>query len=223
MTMGLSPHLEYAWIADDEPVLSTKPEPESGEIPLADLINACVATGGPQDGAKHPAETAWENDYKRVQIIPPQCAQNAPESVEASFAEQIKGMGFTVYPEATASQRQVDLSGEPNPADPHGIPQHTPGAKNDAGKIRASLLLSFPRALWAIATVADYGSRKYTRDGWEHVPEGEERYADAQWRHLLMGQMEENDQESGLPHAWHAAWGVLATLELQLRKQEAEQ
>jgi hypothetical protein len=171
---GRSPQIEYAWIADEKPALSTQ-----------DGIIDC--SGG------YPAYIVFPSNTEAVKI-----PQEAPESVEAPFAET-------------------------NPADPHGVPQHSPGAKNDAGKIRASLLLSFPRALWAIATVADYGSRKYTRNGWEHVPEGEERYEDAKWRHLLMGQMEENDQESGLPHAWHAAWGVLATLELQLRKQEAEQ
>jgi hypothetical protein len=166
--MGLSSYLQYAWIADEEPVLSTQPEPESGEIPLEDLV---VAKNGHE------------------------CSQDAPERVEAPFAET-------------------------NPADPYGIPQHAPGAKNDEGKIMASLILGFPRALWAIGAVATYGARKYTRDGWSHVPEAEARYEDAEIRHLLMGAMEENDQESGLPHAWHHAWNVLATLELQLRKQE---
>ena len=106
-----------------------------------------------------------------------------------------------------------------NPQDPHGIPQHAPGAKNDAGKQMASLLLSFPRALSAIADVATYGALKYTRDGWERVPDGITRYKDAEWRHRLKGRVETCDPESGLPHRWHELWNCLAVLELELRQQ----
>lgn len=114
-------------------------------------------------------------------------------------------------------------SGTTNPQDPHGLPQHVPGAKNDAGKDMASLLLGFSRALTAVAAVASYGARKYTRDGWEHVPDGITRYRDAEWRHTLQGQREMCDQESGLPHSWHRLWNCLAVLELELREEELRQ
>lgn len=103
--------------------------------------------------------------------------------------------------------------------DPTGRDQHQPGAKLDGGKIRAGLVLEgFQRALMAVAAVGTYGATRYTPKGWEAVPEGQERYRDAMWRHLLA----EGNDESGLPHAWHHAWNVLATLELQLRAEEAQ-
>lgn len=104
--------------------------------------------------------------------------------------------------------------------DPNGIPQHDPGAKNDKGKMMGGLLLNFPRALWAVGAVATYGAEKYTRDGWEHVPSGLQRYHDAEMRHLLLGKMEELDPESGMPHEWHRVWNAIACLELSLRAKE---
>lgn len=105
-----------------------------------------------------------------------------------------------------------------NPDEPNGLDQHEPGAKNDANKDCAALLLSFPRALEAIARVATYGARKYSPNGWQHVLNGQERYRHAMMRHLLAGEYEPRDTESNLPHEWHFAWNVLASLELKLRK-----
>jgi len=101
--------------------------------------------------------------------------------------------------------------------DPNGIGQHEPGAKLDEGKLMASLLLQFPRALDAIAQIATYGAKKYSRGGWLSVSDGINRYADAEWRHkLARAKGEECDPESGMPHRWHEAWNVLAQLELVL-------
>lgn len=110
----------------------------------------------------------------------------------------------------------------PPPADPHGIPQHAPGAKLDAGKVRAGLMFSdFARALDAVAQVTTYGAEKYTPRGWRTVPNGPARYADAQMRHhLAAARGEERDAESGLLHAAHAAWNALARLELQILAEE---
>lgn len=105
-------------------------------------------------------------------------------------------------------------------SDPHGIGQHEPGAKNDAGKPLASLLKNFSRALEGVVAVSTYGAAKYTRDGWEVVPNGEQRYEDAGWRHLLKSGQEHLDPESGLPHIWHATWNFLAAEELRQRKAE---
>lgn len=102
-------------------------------------------------------------------------------------------------------------------SDPHGIPQNSPGAKLDAGKTQAALLLGFGDALEAVAQVASYGAAKYTPEGWKHVPDGRKRYQDAAGRHLLKMSYEEFDPESGLPHEFHYAWNVLAALQLKLR------
>ncbi len=105
--------------------------------------------------------------------------------------------------------------------DPHGIPQHEPGAKLDAGKPMADLLLDFSRALLSVAEVGTYGAHKYTRGGWQHVPDGVHRYTGALLRHLLQEKVEDLDQDTELLHASHAAWNALARLELLLRERES--
>lgn len=103
--------------------------------------------------------------------------------------------------------------------DPIGKEAHEPGAKLDDGKSLAGVLGDFSLALMAVAEVGTFGAKKYSRGGWQHVPDGNIRYYDAKWRHLLTGRHEEIDKESGLPHAAHEAWNVLARLELILREQ----
>ncbi len=100
-----------------------------------------------------------------------------------------------------------------NPSDPH-----VPGAKLDAGKPEAGLLLDFRRALTAVAEVSTFGAHKYTRSGWATTPDGMRRYTDALLRHLLAG--DSADSESGLPHLYHIAWNALVVLELKLRQEE---
>ncbi len=102
--------------------------------------------------------------------------------------------------------------------DPNGINQHAPGAKLDAGKPMAGVLGDFGLALMAVAEVGTFGANKYTRGGWQSVPNGIERYTDAAWRHLLKEPLEPLDDDSGLSHAAHMAWNALARLELQLRE-----
>ena len=104
--------------------------------------------------------------------------------------------------------------------DPTGRNQHEAGAKMDAGKLRASLVLSgFANALHGVCEVGTYGANKYTPDGWMTVPDGEERYADAQMRHWLKeASGEVIDEESNIMHLKHEAWNVLARLELALRR-----
>lgn len=101
--------------------------------------------------------------------------------------------------------------------DPNNIGQHEPGAKLDAGKVQASLLGGFSLALMAVAEVSTHGAEKYSRGGWQSVENGIERYADAEWRHLLKGFYEKLDQDSGLRHKAHQLWNGLAELELRLR------
>lgn len=108
--------------------------------------------------------------------------------------------------------------------DPHGLDAHTPGAKLDAGKIRPELIFrGFSRALSAVAAVGTYGANKYTDDGWQSVPNGIRRYADARYRHQLKRHTgESHDPDTHLLHLAHEAWNVLAELELHLRDAHAQ-
>lgn len=103
-------------------------------------------------------------------------------------------------------------------ADPTGLDAHQPGAKLDAGKSQAGILNDFALALIAVAEVGTFGAIKYTRGGWQAVPNAIARYNDAGWRHKLKGCVETHDHESKLLHKAHEAWNVLAELELTLRK-----
>lgn len=104
--------------------------------------------------------------------------------------------------------------------DPDGITQHTVGAKLDAGKPDASLLLMFGKALEEVAQVGTLGAIKYTRGGWQSVAGGRERYTAALLRHLFKEHYEDNDTDLGLLHAAQVAWNALARLELILRERE---
>ena len=96
------------------------------------------------------------------------------------------------------------------------------GAKLDAGKPRAGLVLGgFARALKAVVDVGTHGAEKYSPNGWVDVPDGIERYTDAKERHWLDEQAGERyDPKSGLLHAAHEAWNVLARLDLMIREME---
>lgn len=88
---------------------------------------------------------------------------------------------------------------------PKAEPDQT--AKADAGKPRLSLVPM--RILWAIAEVREYGNRKYKDpDNWKRVEP--ERYREALLRHILryIDDPDGVDDESGLPHLWHAATNI---------------
>jgi len=104
-------------------------------------------------------------------------------------------------------------------ADPHGKTPHDPGAKMDSGKPLAGVLADFSMALEGVAQVGTFGAKKYSRGGWLEVPDGEVRYTDAMWRHLLAESQDRYDEDSGLLHAAHLAWNALARLELALRRE----
>lgn len=100
------------------------------------------------------------------------------------------------------------------------MPQHTPGTKADANKPRVALMAhGFSQALIEIAKVTTFGATKYTPNGWKKVPNAQERYADAMYRHLLYeAGGEDIDPDSKLLHAAHAAWNALALLEFKLNE-----
>jgi len=94
--------------------------------------------------------------------------------------------------------------------------QYNQEIKADVGKPRLSLVPS--EIIWAIATIREYGCRKYGEQGalrWKDVEK--ERYRDAAYRHWL--RYLENpsgvDPESGLPHLWHLACNIAFLCELE--------
>ena len=73
--------------------------------------------------------------------------------------------------------------------------------------------------LLAVVDVGTYGAAKYSPDGWLGVPDGKRRYAEAAVRHRLKELAgEELDPESGLPHAAHYLWNLLAYQTLYLQE-----
>lgn len=105
-------------------------------------------------------------------------------------------------------------------SDPYGIDQHANGSKTDAGKPDCSLLQMFGKALPAIAEVGTFGAKKYTRGGWQSVPDGINRYSAAMLRHYFAEYYEEMDRDLPVLHAAQVAWNALARLELILREKE---
>lgn len=99
---------------------------------------------------------------------------------------------------------------------------HTPGAKDDLEKVDLSIILEcFPRALWEVGRVSDYGAKKYSRGGCLQVKNAMQRYEAADMRHKLSRHKgEECDPESGMLHLAHCAWNALIKLELFLREKE---
>ena len=115
--------------------------------------------------------------------------------------------------------------------DPNGLDSKTPGSKLDAGKspVFRGVISYFPRALQAVANVSAYGANKYSWKGWESVPDGINRYADALGRHITKEGIEgELDLEilndpkypGRILHAAQVAWNALARLELILKEKE---
>lgn len=107
--------------------------------------------------------------------------------------------------------------------DPTGRTFGEMGTKVDAGKSPVWTLLIdyFPRALEAVAKVSQAGVDKgYAPHSWKTVPDGINRYKNAQFRHQLeMGKGKLRDTGKGgtnLPHSWQNAWNALAALELEL-------
>lgn len=121
-----------------------------------------------------------------------------------------------------AARRSVGTTVAFSERDPNGIAANQAGAKLDAGKNRLGLVLcGFSRALQEVGKVGTFGANKYTDNGWIEVPDGQRRYTDAMFRHVLKESAGETiDGDSGLLHAAHAAWNALARLDLMLRQGE---
>jgi hypothetical protein len=104
--------------------------------------------------------------------------------------------------------------------DPNGKDPHQPGAKLDAGKspVYQGLFDYFPRACLAVAEVSAAGAKKYAWKGWESVPDGINRYANALGRHIVNEAIEGDYDPEGFLHAAQIAWNAMARLELILKE-----
>lgn len=94
------------------------------------------------------------------------------------------------------------------------------GKKLDAEKIKPELIIhGFAKSLIEVTKVATFGAQKYAPDNWVQVEDGQKRYTNAMYRHLLAEAAgETRDPESELLHAAHAAWNALARLEFILNE-----
>lgn len=112
----------------------------------------------------------------------------------------------------------------PLETDPNGKAASDKGSKLDAGKNRMSLVLgAFAEALEQVSLVGTFGANKYTDNGWLEVPNGEERYTDALFRHWAKeSKGEVFDDDSDLLHAAHLAWNSLARLTLMIKRMKQE-
>jgi hypothetical protein len=104
--------------------------------------------------------------------------------------------------------------------DPSGLDAHMSGAKLDAGKPDLGTILAlFPRSLFAVASVGQFGAMKYSLGGFLEVDNGVHRYTSAGVRHMLKNFIGEDlDSDSAMLHMAHEAWNALAKLELHLRQ-----
>jgi len=95
------------------------------------------------------------------------------------------------------------------------------GVKDDGKKPLPSLIFGgFPYGISQLVDVGTMGARKYARDGWQTVPNWEERYVDAMSRHFLASFKECRDPESGIDHLAHLAWNCLALMELRKERDD---
>lgn len=103
------------------------------------------------------------------------------------------------------------------------LDQHSPGAKLDQDKPDCSLLGTFGLALTEVSKVGTFGTRKYTRDGWQSVEDAQNRYTAAMLRHYFQEGYSERDEDSEMYHIAQVAWNALARLELFLREKKQEE
>lgn len=99
------------------------------------------------------------------------------------------------------------------------------GEKYDGGKPLMGLLYSdCNQALMSIVKVLTFGANKYEPRGWDAVPNAEERYTDALYRHLSAHHRGDIvDEESGLTHLSHAACNIIFLLELEKEKEISDE
>lgn len=94
--------------------------------------------------------------------------------------------------------------------------------KADAGKLQARLLFEgMPRALKLAMAVLSYGAQKYEAHSWRNVDIN--RYKDAKARHMIDGELEYVDEESGLWHKAHELVNLMFIIELGVEHLDDEE
>lgn len=94
--------------------------------------------------------------------------------------------------------------------------------KADAGKLKGRLLIEgMPRALKLAMAVLSYGEQKYEAHSWRNVDV--ERYRDAKVRHMIDGETEFADDESGLWHKAHELVNLMFIIELETKDMTEDQ
>jgi hypothetical protein len=101
------------------------------------------------------------------------------------------------------------------------------GVKDDQGKPQPfkGFINYFPRTILAVSEVSVFGSKKYSWGGFNSIENGNDRYQEGQWRHLLkqcIDGQESLDDESKLLHMMHEAWCAMAKVEMYLIDKEKQ-
>ena len=92
--------------------------------------------------------------------------------------------------------------------------------KLDKGKTDLTFLNYFKDALDQVCQLSEFGAKKYSRNGWNDVPDGHLRYSAAMLRHYFQDKGTGNlDDETKLAHDVAVAWNALARLQLRLDKE----
>lgn len=174
--------------------------------PILDEINTAALTTATCRFCGHRIVRENANPYDNTE-----CSDCRSSRIRKGIKESITGLKH--------DQTWIDESLKFPETDPNGIDAHAPGAKLDAGKLKAALVMGdFARALTEVIRVGTFGANKYSPHGWLSVDDAVERYTDAMQRHYLKEITEGPlDDDSGITHAGHLAWNALARLELMLR------
>lgn len=92
-------------------------------------------------------------------------------------------------------------------------------ARMNTGKPEMDFVLDFPIAVEAICRVMELGAVKYARDNWKLGGKPDSEYLGAALRHLFAHRSGDLvAEDSGCLHVAHAAWNLLALMELNIQK-----
>ena len=92
-------------------------------------------------------------------------------------------------------------------------------ARMNQGKPQLEFVLDFPIAAEGIARVMEIGGIKYDIDNWKKGGKPDSEYLGAAMRHLFAHKAGELfAPDSGCLHLAHAAWNLLALIELNVRQ-----
>lgn len=99
-------------------------------------------------------------------------------------------------------------------------PVKSKGLKHDQGKLLFECLMGeLAPVLKGVVRVLTYGAQKYSRSSWKNVPNAQQRYTDAFYRHMNEYHSGSHvDDESGLPHLFHALCNLMFITWFEIQK-----